>query len=468
MSRRLLLVILLVLAAATGGALADVDGDGLDTVSELQAGSDVFQPDTDDDGLTDGEEQARGTAPLASDTDADGVADGLEVERGTDPLRADTDGDGLDDGEEATLGTDPLSVDTDGDGLDDGRERALGTDPLVLDTDGDGLTDGEEVSRSTDPLDRDSDDDRLEDGREVDLGTDPLATDTDGDGIADAAEVTGDTDPTLADTDGDGLDDGREIELDTEPLLADTDSDGLRDGREVELGADPLEPDTDGDRLLDGAEVHRRDVLPGASPTRMDLFVEVDAVEGVGLPVAEAERVVDAFLEAPVGPNASRGITLHVVYNESGLADRGAVKVADRPNLAGGEDVRLRTYMADHYDFEGYGYHYLLVVPEVLDVPDSEVVGEAERGAMAVQASSRDDVTGSTFMHELGHTLGLSRADFDGIDSRRYTVEEYPSVMNYEAPPDYYGFSSDEPFDDWGAIETSYYVPDTSGLDSDE
>ena len=423
MDRGLLLLAVALPVLVGGVALVDVDGDGLPTLEEVRAGTGVLEADTDGDGLADGEETARGTDPRSADSDGDGLDDATELGRSTDPLVADSDRDGLVDGEEADLATDPLESDTDGDGVGDAREVESGTDPARADTDGDGLADG----------------------REAELGTDATAADTDGDGLSDDEEVTGETDPTVADTDDDGLDDGGEADLGTDPLAADSDDDGLADGEEV----------------------HRTDVLHSADPLRVDVYVEVDRVEGTRLPRSEVRRVVEAYGDAPVGAEGHRGISLHVVYNESDLEERGPVSVTGRPDEDGEDTVSVEAYKEDHYDYRGYGYHYLLVAPEVQDVPGSEVLGEAGDGEFVVQSMAVEDVRGSTLMHELGHSLGLDRHDFDGIDSREYTAEAYPSVMNYETGPQYYGYSAGEPFDDWSAIVEDLYVPDTSRLEGD-
>jgi len=443
MYRPALLLVVLLTALLGAGLVVDADGDGLSTVAELRAGTDVLAADTDADGLVDGVEVTRGTDPLSADSDADGLDDPAEIEAGTDPLVADTDGDGLDDDREVALDSDPLTPDSDGDGLDDAREVEVGSDPTAVDTDGDGLDDRTEVT----------------------AGTDPTLADTDADGVSDDREIEAGTDPTDADTDGDGLDDGAEPDYETDPLVADTDDDGLEDGREVELGTDPLVVDTDGDGFEDGPEVHRTEVLEGADPLRIDVYVEVDLVDGASLPESEVERVVEEYANAPVGREDARGIALHVVYDETDLRDRGPVAVTSRPSVVGDDMATIGSYQTDHYDYRGYGYHYLLVVPEVADVPTFEVLGESGDGEMLVQSVDRSDVRGATFMHELGHSLGLDRNDFDGIDSDEYPVSEYPSVMNYDAGTRYYGYSSDGAFDDWSAIVEELYVPDTSGFE---
>jgi|GEM_PF-1068915 len=79
----------------------DPDGDGIESGTEVERGTNPFDADSDHDGLEDDREQRLGTDARAADTDGDGLTDGTEVERGLDPTAADTDGDGVDDGEDA-------------------------------------------------------------------------------------------------------------------------------------------------------------------------------------------------------------------------------------------------------------------------------------------------------------------------------------------------------------------------------
>ncbi|AGB17330.1 hypothetical protein Halru_2755 [Halovivax ruber XH-70] len=399
------------------------------------------------------------------DVDGDATPIVAELDQGTDPFSADTDGDGLDDGEEVDeYGTDPLVADTDGDGLADGVEVTThGTDPLVADTDRDGLTDGAEVDEyGTAPTDSDSDDDGLRDGAEVTThGTDPLAADTDGDGLDDGEEVDEyGTDPLAVDTDDDGLTDEAEIdEYGTDPTVADTDDDGLEDGAEVEHGTDPQRRDTDGDGLWDGMEVHASDRLPDADPLRYDVYVEVDEMSGQSLGWLEAGRVTNEFADAPIeNPDGSTGVDLHFVRSDDSIPHASSTSFEDD----------LPSIKSTYFDNEGYGYHYLLIADSI----DSDqggygtvVLGLARSGTMLVADDSRSDATGSTVMHELGHSLGLTNRDFGGVDSETYSFAEYPSVMNYNAPLDHYGFSdgSNGPLDhdDWATIERDWYTPGT-------
>ncbi|MEF8821208.1 MAG: hypothetical protein V5A52_02940 [Halovenus sp.] len=434
MDTRIVAVIgVVVLLLSAGGVtattnLVDIDGDETPIVGELRAGTD----------------------PLDGDTDGDGLGDGLELrEYETDPTTADTDGDGIDDGAEINdYGTDPTESDTDSDRLPDGAEiNDYGTDPTAADTDGDGLDDNIELNEyGTDPLNADTDSDGLDDSREItEYGTDPVVADTDEDGLSDEFEVDGETDPTVADTDGDGLDDGPEIN---------------------EYGTDPAVKDTDGDGFTDGEEVHLEDTLPGADPTRVDIYVEVDYMESPGLTDAEQSALEDSFADAPVeNPDGSEGISLHIDMDEEVPTERPLALSAssdDQPDL---DEYAVER---EYFDHRNQGYQYALVVEEAT-MDGREVGGAAWIGesGFIVRQYSWDDFTGSTFMHELGHSLEL-RHHPDGPSE--VTFDRYPSTMNYNKPNDYYGFSSGDAsgddIDEWNSILDSIpdSIPDTSEL----
>jgi hypothetical protein len=80
----------------------DSDGDGIPDADESDTPGPMAEPrDTDGDGLYDFADV---------DSDGDGLDDGSELEAGTDPFDPDTDGDGASDGLEAAAGTDPIDV----------------------------------------------------------------------------------------------------------------------------------------------------------------------------------------------------------------------------------------------------------------------------------------------------------------------------------------------------------------------
>ncbi|WP_254524827.1 hypothetical protein [Natrinema caseinilyticum] len=353
----------------------------------------------------------------------------------------DPDGDGVPPLTELRHGTAVLAADTDGDGVDDGDETRYGTDPTANDTDGDGFDDGAEVTAHE---------------------TDPLEADTDGDGITDVAEVLDhETDPRASDSDADGLSDGDELEQsETDPRRADTDGDGLADGTEVlEYDTDPKASDTDADGLTDGAETKRQDLFPGADPLRTDIYVEVDTMERTAFEQAEADRIVREFETAPLeNPNGSTGASLHFVVDET-LPWTSATDVGD-----------LNEYRRRNFDRADHGYHYLVIVENVAgDSGLQNIIGKAGLGTLMVESQPERDETGSTVMHELGHSLGLSNADFEGIDSTEYAFWRYRSVMNYNAPADYYGFSGGSltGFDDWEYIDDHMFTPSTSAVTVD-
>ncbi|MDA9556540.1 hypothetical protein N9R79_03420 [Vibrio sp.] len=251
---------------------SDSDGDGVNDYDEAIQGSDPLDAssstavDSDSDGISDNLEIAQGwdendandpVGGAMGDIDSDGLLNRQEAIIGTDPSSADSDSDGINDIHELTYSWDPISAtspsnggsgDADSDGLSNSDEiYTYTTNPTNVDSDSDGYQDNIEVLYSSsgwDPVDdtlpnsTDSDSDGLTNVAEIALGTNPTSSDTDGDGWLDFFELQNSWDPidsgspsfaTTDDNDGDGLDNISEINGNTDYLLQDTDGDGAND-----------------------------------------------------------------------------------------------------------------------------------------------------------------------------------------------------------------------------------------------
>lgn len=259
--------------------------------------------------------------------------------------------------------------------------------------------------------------------------------DSDDDGLPDPLEQRYGSDVDIPDTDGDGLPDGREVELGSNVTRADTDADELGDGREAALGTNPASVDTDEDGFADPIEVRANaSELPGADPLHKNVYVEVDYMAGCSLdPV---NRTIAAFADAPVSnPDGESGIDLHVVFS------------GEIPRKSGVAPDAVDDYEDQYGDRGLQGYHYVVLVQELHGLAGFN-------GARESIAECR----GSVFMHELGHSLGLTK-NIAGVDSSAVSFHDYPSVMNYNAPRDYYAYSTgdagESDFDDWALIGDS-------------
>ncbi len=209
--------------------------------------------------------------------------------------------------------------------------------------------------------------------------------------------------------------------------------------------------DTDGDGLLDSWETNGIDSngdgvidldLPamGARVDRKDIFIEIDAMTGRAPTMADLQPVIDAFNQAPVPAppgGGTGGIALHLVIDETSIprapfpnnfADFDTVKAArlgtateradaNWPNIKAAREAAFRfCIFADTYDGSGSS--------GLAEFPGNDFM--VTLGAWAPPGGTPDQKAG-TFMHELGHTLGLGHG---GGDNTHYKPNYY-SVMNY-------------------------------------
>ncbi|KIA66718.1 hypothetical protein [Nocardia vulneris] len=229
--------------------------------------------------------------------------------------------------------------------------------------------------------------------------------------------------------------------------------------------------DTDGDGLSDEWETKGYDAngdgkidvdLPamGADPKHKDLFVEMDYMNGRLPTTAALDRVVAVFATSPVtNPDGRNGIKIHldagnargaaynlgggnqVPYDNNLSPVDSQVAAIKRTNFAANRS-RIFHYMiwADSYD-NGCSSGISLGIPA-----DTFIVALGPK----CNWTPDDNENVGTFIHELGHNLGLKHG---GVDHTNYKPN-YLSVMNYSFQfggvpktdgSSYFGYSSVNP-----------------------
>jgi len=233
--------------------------------------------------------------------------------------------------------------------------------------------------------------------------------------------------------------------------------------------------DTDGDGLLDRWETdgYRTDAgfiidLPamGADPKRKDIFVEADWLAGHQPSALAIDVVVRKFAEAPVtNVDGSTGISLHVDYGSNTVMD--SQKKVNWGNLSRATEIRhvdgdALTFLGDldasgEYLWEEFDavknanfdiarsaiFRYCIFghgpAEKLCTFDDAGQVDTSSSGMSRGMPSSDFMVTlgfwgsngpqeqAGTFMHELGHTLGLRHGGGDHVSFK----PNYFSIMNY-------------------------------------
>jgi hypothetical protein len=210
----------------------------------------------------------------------------------------------------------------------------------------------------------------------------------------------------------------------------------------------PAATDTDGDALPDTWETAGYDAngdgvvdvdLPGmgATPTKKDLFVEMDYMEGRLASTAALDRIVESFATAPISnPDGSTGIRLHL---DAGSA-RGAAY-----DLGGGNQVPYDSNLqpavqqtdaikATHFAAARQAvFHYMLWADDYDNTCSSGNAFAIPNDTFIVTMGPKcnwtvtENMNVGTFIHELGHDLGLTHGGSDSVNYK----PNYLSVMNY-------------------------------------
>lgn len=214
--------------------------------------------------------------------------------------------------------------------------------------------------------------------------------------------------------------------------LTDSDGDALPDTWET------MGYDSDGDGIVDVD-------LPamGADAARKDIYVEIDWMGQNPAHThdhkpkrAAIDRIVSAFAAAPVNnPNGSTGITLHVDYGQGGVWNGGNEIPHDddlSPVWTEFDNIKAVNFNSARERV----FHYCIFAHNYDNSGSSGLSRNGSDAAsdfiVALGGATGDCGTeeqqAGTFMHELGHNLGLKHAG-DGDDPN--FKPNYLSVMNY-------------------------------------
>jgi hypothetical protein len=222
-------------------------------------------------------------------------------------------------------------------------------------------------------------------------------------------------------------------------------------------------PDADGDALLDSWETNGLDAdgngsidvdLPamGADPKHKDVFIELDCGGPFCFADSTLNRVVEAFRVAPVSnPDGNPGIALHI---DSGFSAKmtptetwGSLSEAETftapaqlvLDVNGSRDwTPFDQVKKDHFEptQREKAFHYFVTG----EGPDTVFAGTARPSGTGTggsdvyftkaAAGNSDDFAANTFMHELGHNLGLRHGGDEDVTYK----PNYLSIMNYSYP----------------------------------
>lgn len=221
--------------------------------------------------------------------------------------------------------------------------------------------------------------------------------------------------------------------------------------------------DRDGDALLDAWETFGYDAnddgtvdvnLPamGADPDHKDIFVEIDWMTNHELDDDAIQQVVEAFAIAPVegNPDGRTGIVLHVDNGSDSLMTGsrtwGALSDSDELDHVKVLGSGSGTYNWSSFDWiksRNFGaarrpiFHYVMSVHNYDSTTSSGLSRGIEASDLIVSLGSfcaaGSDCSGTTaqqagtFMHELGHNLGLRHGGSDNVNRK----PNFLSVMNY-------------------------------------
>jgi hypothetical protein len=229
----------------------------------------------------------------------------------------------------------------------------------------------------------------------------------------------------------------------------DTDGDGLLDCWEDDgitfdgVAKYKLCADSNNDGVIDPA-------TECASKLRKDVFVELDYMQFHRPDAVSVDKVIRAFAAAPLAnPDGTTGVRLHVQIGEEmphvDLLAMPPCTAPGTPGLHADFDTLKAQYFGtaaeradpQKLDAKRFGFRYGIFAHNLLGLGTTSGCGEVPGNDFVVTLGSwgkvnnhgvgTTDQQAGTFMHELGHNLGLRHGGGDNINCK----PNYPSVMNY-------------------------------------
>ena len=211
--------------------------------------------------------------------------------------------------------------------------------------------------------------------------------------------------------------------------------------------ANAYNPDIDGDGIPNTWEMKGYDAdgdgkidvdypAMGANPLKKDLFVEMDYMPDLLASEDELDRITEIYAKLPIrNPNGTTGINIHL--------DAGSARSA-KYNLGGGNEIaheqlddsmqRWREIRSKNMDPKRESvFHYMIWGDSHGDRSSSGQGWVSGRGFVVTVGprfwgkSATSDVRVATFVHELGHNLGMDHGGTDGVNYK----PNYMSIMNY-------------------------------------
>jgi Tol biopolymer transport system component len=222
------------------------------------------------------------------------------------------------------------------------------------------------------------------------------------------------------------------------------------------------EPDSDGDGLPDDWETKGVDTpaghldLPGmgADPQHKDVFVELDTMPGDPISQGAIDAVVAAFATAPLAnPDGTTGIDLHVdngpgstMNPRTGAAwgarsEQDAIPFTAVLGVVAGPGAydwsAFDALRAQHFSpVREPAFHYVISAQDfnadqnsgiARGIPGSDFLVTLGSICNPVTPPCTQAAQAGTFMHELGHNLGLRHGGGDSLNDK----PNYLSIMNY-------------------------------------